>query len=129
MIRDFTVRCPTIYERAVMSNDFSKLSASPSSFVDQAPSLIADRRLRERTPALQEGTHIWLTGTKRVAVEVVDESAGGIGIVIPDASFNLGPRVDVEYQGRRRPAIVAYLKKNDDGQYRLGLEWVSQRDS
>lgn len=111
-----------------MSKDFSELSSSRPSFEDQSLSLVADRRLRERTPALQEGTHIWLTGTKRVAVEVVDESADGIGIVIPDASFNLGPRIDVEYQGQRRAAIVAYLKQIEDGRYRLGLEWVSQRE-
>lgn len=112
-----------------MSNDFSELNSSRPSFEDQSLSLIADRRIRERTPALQDGTHVWLTGSKRVAVEVVDESAGGIGIVIPDASFNLGPRVDVEYQGQRRPAIVVYLKKNEDGQYRLGLEWVSPHEA
>ena len=75
----------------------------------------------------QEGTHIWLTGSRRVSVELVDESPSGIGIVIPNASFDLGPHIDVEYQGERRTAIVAYLKKNEDGQYRLGLEWASRR--
>ena len=112
-----------------MSNNFPGPYSSDPSFEDQASMLLDDRRTRDRTPALEEGTHLWLTDSQRVAVELIDESAGGIGVVIPAASFNLGPHVDVEYQGKRRSAIVAYLKTNEDGGYRLGLEWVSPHDA
>jgi len=113
-----------------MSNSFSKpLFQDQNALEDQSSMLLDDRRSRERTPALKEGTHLWLTDSQRVAVELIDESAGGIGIIIPAASFNLGPQVDVEYQGERRAAIVAYLKPNEDGGYRLGLEWVSPREA
>ena len=112
-----------------MSNNFSASYSSDPSLEDQTSLLLEDRRRRERMPALEEGTHIWLTGSRRVPVELIDESAGGIGIVIPEASFNLGPLVDVDYQGERRTASVAYLKTNKDGGYRLGLEWVSPREA
>ena len=121
------IRSPAFLERSVMSNNFSTSDLSEPFFEEDASMLLEDRRRRERTPALQEGTHIWLTGSRRVSVELVDESPSGIGIVIPNASFDLGPHIDVEYQGERRTAIVAYLKKNEDGQYRLGLEWASRR--
>ena len=111
-----------------MRNNFSKPYSLQPSFEGQSSTLVDDRRHRERTPALQEGTHIWLNERQRVPVELIDESAGGIGIVIPDASFNLGPHVEVEYQGQRRSAIVVYLNKNEDGGYRLGLEWTSFRE-
>ena len=109
-----------------MSDTFSTSHLPEPLFEEHASMLLEDRRRRERTPALQEGTHIWLTGSRRVSVELIDESPSGIGVVIPDAPFDLGPHVDVEYQGERRAAIVAYLKKNEDGQYRLGLEWASR---
>lgn len=102
---------------------------SQSQFQSQTPALVDDRRRRERTPPLQEGTHIWLKGNQRVRVEVIDESARGIGVLIPATSFNLGPHIDVEYDGERRTAIVAYLNKADNGQYRLGLEWLSLREA
>jgi hypothetical protein len=89
---------------------------------------LQDRRRRERTPPQQQGTHIWVKGNRRVCVEVVDESEDGIGLIIPDMSFNLGPHIDVEYGGRRRTAVVAYLNKQDDGRYRLGLEWLAFRE-
>lgn len=95
---------------------------------DEAFTVLDDRRSRERTPPLQEGTHIWLKGNSRVRVEVIDESLGGIGVIIPDMSFDLGPHIDIEYQGKRRTAIVAYLNKQEDGRYRLGLEWRTPRE-
>ena len=112
-----------------MGNNFSEPYSSDPSLEDQASMLLEDRRRRERMTALQEGTHIWLTDTQRVPAELVDESATGIGIVIPEASFTLGPLVDVDYQGERRTAIVAHLKKNEHGGYRLGLEWTSRREA
>ena len=101
---------------------------SETQLQNESSVLLDDRRRRERTPPLQEGTHIWVTGNRRISVEVIDQSAGGLGVIIPDVSFNLGPFVDIEYDGERRPATVAYLSKTDNGQYRLGLEWVSLRE-
>lgn len=102
--------------------------SSQTQYQSESAALVDDRRRRERTPPLQEGTHVWLKGNQRVRVEVVDESPGGIGVIIPATSFNLGPHIDVEYAGERRTAIVAYLNKTDQGQYRLGLEWLSLRE-
>ena len=99
--------------------------STESLFDRQSSALLDDKRRRERTPALQEGTHVWLTDSRRVSVEVIDESPVGLGVYIPDVPFNLGPQIEVEYQGERRPAVVAYLKRVSDGRHRLGLEWVS----
>ena len=103
-------------------------STSEPFFQSHSITQLDDRRRRDRTPPLQEGTHIWLKGNRRVRVELIDESPDGIGVVIPDMSFNLGPRIEIEYEGELRTATVAYLNKNSNGQYRLGLEWLSLRD-
>lgn len=95
---------------------------------DRTSMLFQDRRRCDRTPARQQGTHVWLTRHHRVPVELIDESSTGIGVVIPDASFNLGPHINVDHQGKRRTAVVAYLNKNADGRYHLGLEWASLRE-
>lgn len=90
--------------------------------------LANDRRRSARTAPLQDGTHIWLNGNQSLCVEVIDESPAGIGIVIPDSTFSIGPRIEIDYGGERRTAVVAYLDRRDDGQYRLGLEWIKLRE-
>jgi len=90
--------------------------------------LLDDRRRSDRTIA-QEGTHIWLDDQRRICVELVDESSEGIGVLIPDMSFAFGPRIRVDYNGELRTATVAYLNRTDDGQYRLGLEWLEVREA
>ena len=99
-----------------------------SQFENESTSLLDDRRRDERTPPIQEGTHIWLQGNRRVRVEVIDESSNGIGVIIPDMSFTIGPRIEVDYDGQCRTASVAYLNQKEDGRYRLGLEWITLRE-
>lgn len=89
--------------------------------------LLNDRRRNERTAPLKEGTHLWLDGNRRMRVEVIDESDAGIGILIPDMSFAIGPRVELDFDQQRRTASVAYLNRQEDGNYRLGLEWARDR--
>lgn len=97
-------------------------------FDDQSSALLVERRDSERTAPCQVGTHIWLQGNRRVEAEVIDESPSGIGVVIPNMSFTFGPIIELDYDGQRRTARVAYLEKADDGKYRLGLEWVQLRE-
>lgn len=86
-----------------------------------------DRRTSPRYALSAEGTHLWLDDDYRIAVDIIDESNTGIGIRVPgDRSFELGPRIRVEYNGERRTATVAYLNlESETGFYRLGLQWVS----
>lgn len=92
-------------------------------------SLLEDRRSNERTAPVQEGTHIWLDDQRRICVELVDESCAGIGVLMPDMSFTFGPRIRVDFNGELRTATVAHLNRTDDGQYRLGLEWVQVHEA
>ena len=97
-------------------------------FEEQSTALLDDRRRSERTAPMRDGTHLWLSGNRRMRVEVIDESDSGIGVIIPDMSFAIGPRIEVDYCEQRRMASVAYLNQMDDGRYRLGLEWVTLRE-
>ena len=85
-------------------------------------SLLIDRRAFVRkTPV--EGTYVWVDGDVRVNVELLDESATGIGVLLPsETSFAFGPDVQVDYMGSRRTATVMHLTRIDNG-YRLGLRW------
>ena len=83
-----------------------------------------DRRRNVRTAPVDDGTALWIEADRRVQVEVVDESAEGIGLIIPaDTSFDIGPVVHVDYRGTRRSGTVAHLTSLDDDRYRLGLNW------
>lgn len=82
-----------------------------------------DRRKSVRTAPIADGTFVWLEDDRKVPVTVTDESANGIGVSVPDISFELGPRLQVDYNGKRRTASIAHLTRSMDGSYRLGLEW------
>ena len=87
-------------------------------------SLLIDRRSSPRVQPSEEGTHLWLENDVRVAVEVVDVSEDGIGIMLPDMSFAVGPTLTVDYEGERREATVAWLQRAGVGDaFRMGLEW------
>ena len=86
--------------------------------------VLPERRRETRSEPFDEGTHLWLDDSRRILVRVIDESPGGIGVVVPDTSFAIGPRLCVDFEGTRRFASVAYLSRHTDGDYRLGLEWI-----
>lgn len=97
-------------------------------YQNQSTTSLDDRRSVERTAPVAEGIHIWLDEGRRIRVEIIDESPRGIGVIIPDMSFTFGPRIDVDYCGERRKAVVAHLSREGDRQYRLGLEWIQLRE-
>jgi hypothetical protein len=65
-------------------------------------------------------------GKEQIAAAIVDESAGGLGVIVADAG-GLAPGVTLEIeeigtQRARRTAKVTHVDLDDD-LYRVGLEW------
>ena len=84
-----------------------------------------DRRGTERWSSETEPTFIWVSVRDRVQAELIDESAGGAGLIVPsDERFEVGFQVRVEIHGRRRTANVVYAAESESGEFRLGLEWA-----
>jgi len=56
---------------------------------------------------------------------VVDESSGGIGLVVASQQgLQVGQPVEVGYGGFPIRAEVRYIEATADGRFRLGLRWV-----
>lgn len=92
-------------------------------FQDDTPLSLCERRDQTRKAPTTDKTCLWVKG-HAVPAEVIDVSDAGIGMVIPDRPFAIGPRVEVDYDGQRRTGVVAYLNRRNDGEYRLGIEWI-----
>ena len=83
-----------------------------------------DRRRNPRTSPVGHGTALWIENDNHIPVQIVDESEHGVGVVIPtETSFEIGPVVFLDYQGKRRAAFVAHLTRRDNHSFRLGLAW------
>jgi HPt (histidine-containing phosphotransfer) domain-containing protein len=67
-------------------------------------------------------------GEERPAT-AVDESFGGIGIVVEDATgLDFGREVVVSYDGTTMDAIVKYIAPDRQGRHRIGLQWQIKHD-
>ena len=56
--------------------------------------------------------------------EVVDESAGGVALLVKDGTvFQSSQEVRLTHGDRSAPGIVKYVHQRKDGKYQLGLEW------
>lgn len=61
--------------------------------------------------------------------EVVDESVGGVALLVRDGSvFQCSGKVRLAHGDRSLPAIVKYVRQRKDGKYQLGLEWLPSED-
>lgn len=82
-----------------------------------------DRRIDDRRPPDVQPTYVWVSIDQRFQAEVVDESDGGIGVILPVSDpFVIGFQVRVEFAGGRRTARIVYLEELDEG-CRMGLAW------
>lgn len=86
-------------------------------------SVVDDRRKDERRPPELDPTYLWISMDKRIRARLVDESEGGIGLLVPIA-FEVGFRVRVDHRLGRRMAKVAHVSEVENGCYRLGLHWL-----
>jgi hypothetical protein len=86
---------------------------------------LADMRATHRVAPSQPTVTIFGNGIKPIQVRLLDESFGGIGVLVPD-HVTLGKEVDVELSqalgGIRSVALVRNIQPTNDGS-RVGLEW------
>lgn len=83
-----------------------------------------ERRGSERRPPIVEPTFVWVSLDRRIQGRLVDESDGGIGVLVPEsAPFQVGFQVRVELAGEKRLAAIVYVNELEPGECRLGLEW------
>jgi hypothetical protein len=69
-----------------------------------------------------------LTPTEQRSAEVVDESFGGIGIVIDNASgLQPGRDLSLAYDGVPMRGTVRSVHPHGGGRYRVGIEWLSSQ--
>ena len=84
-----------------------------------------DMRATHRVAPSQPTVTIFGNGIKPIQVRLLDESFGGIGVLVPHHA-TLGKEVDVELSqalgGIRSVALVRNIQPTDDGN-RVGLEW------
>lgn len=90
---------------------------------------MANNRRSFRYPAhLAQREATLFVGEEVIAAAIVDESAGGMGVVVADASGLLAGRLvdfeeEVPSQGRR-VAKITHVRPDDFELFRIGLEWV-----
>lgn len=86
---------------------------------------IADLRATHRVAPSQPTVTIFGNGIKPIQVQLLDESFGGIGVLVAE-HVKLGKEVDVELSqalgGIRSVALVRNIQPSTDGN-RVGLEW------
>ena len=65
-----------------------------------------------------------------VKARVVDESFGGIGLVVADASgLTSGTKITLIYNGGPMWAVVRHVAPDEGGKHRLGLQWTGSDSS
>ena len=107
-----------------MNSQFNDLNYDEQLGYEQDfPVALAERRSHERSAPLDEQTRLWVEGRAHV-VDVIDLSPTGIGLLLPNIPFTIGPYVQVDHEQKQRTGVVAYLNRRDDGNYRLGVEWI-----
>ncbi len=80
---------------------------------------ISDRRTHPRVAPQTDEATLFLR------VQVVDESEGGLGIILePGWEPNIGSRVEVYHQGFPQWGEVRFVNGLPDGKQRVGLKWV-----
>lgn len=95
-----------------------------TAFIQDEDVRTVDRRRTVRSAPVVDGTALWIEEDSQIQVEVIDESPGGLGVVVPaDTSFEFKSVVYIDYQQERRSAKIAHLTRRDDGSFRLGLTW------
>lgn len=70
---------------------------------------------------------IWYPKELAGEVEVHDESLGGLGIIVPNASdFHVGLELGIVYAGEMFRAFVIHIQATDDNRARIGLQCQQQ---
>ncbi len=94
-----------------------------------AEGLMVNNRRGFRYPAhLTEREAMLYVGQESIEAAIVDESAGGLGIVV-EVVGRLAPglTVEIEEEGsgsKRRAAKITHIKPDELDVVRVGLEWV-----
>jgi hypothetical protein len=86
--------------------------------------LATERRQWDRF--LNDVVHVHVSPAPGVtfAAEVLDESFGGIGLLVDDAQhLAVGRVVELEYNDTPLEAIVRHISPKQLGRHRVGLEW------
>jgi hypothetical protein len=89
-----------------------------------------DRRKWPRMTWNRRRLLLWAGNTFCQDAEMLDESAGGIALLVRDGSVvHVGQKVRLLDGGRSAPAIVKYVHEREDGKCHLGLVWGSRMSS
>ncbi len=85
-----------------------------------------DRRLWGRFVADLGDIRIHLDDGLRLNAEVLDESFGGIGLLLEEGDpLEVGTEVSLFYDGTPMRGVVRNVRDSGDGKIRVGLEWVA----
>ena len=84
-----------------------------------------DRRKWQRTAPSFQPAYIWVSTKKRLRAEVLDESEGGLGLLLTtDEPLEVGFQVRVETSSGRRTARIMFAERVEDSdKVRVGLAW------
>ena len=78
--------------------------------------------------APEESKVLILTATGPTAATIVDESFGGICILVDsDDDFHEGQQVELEYGGIPLRAVARWVRQAADGRQQIGVEWLNER--
>lgn len=85
-----------------------------------------DRRLWGRFVADLGDIRIHLDDGLRLNAEVLDESFGGIGLLLEEGSpLEVGSEVSLFYDGTPMRGVVRNVRDSGDGKIRIGVEWIT----
>lgn len=114
---------PTLIEPVDQAPD-TKTPESAGEPVSEQDDRERRRSMRFRSDAEDSGVTIWASPEQKIAGILIDESRNGTAVIVGDGeSLKAGQAVDINYYGVQTAAIVRYVRRDDDGTCRIGIEW------
>jgi hypothetical protein len=102
------------------------MSQADSREVATPPGNLLERRTHSRRPS-DLGDLIVTTSTGQQVARAVDESDGGIGLLMPNVNdLRRGDLLQVTYGGTTRWGSFRWYQRHSDGRYRAGIQWETE---
>ncbi len=111
--------------RDVIRPDETKGNSAQSEDAYESAAAIEDRRGWIRAASAFSQLCVRCDDNLTVMCQVLDESVGGVGLVVDDAAiFEIGQEVELIYAALPMIATVRSCVEWADGKYRVGLQWI-----
>ncbi len=99
------------------------MSQAESSQITTPSDNLVERRTHTRRPS-DLGDLIVKTRTGQQVARAVDESDGGIGLLMPNVNdLRRGDLLELTYGGTTRWGSFRWYQRHSDGRYRVGIQW------